>query len=116
MVLFLLSTSAFATEISKKDWLNSMSTVLPTYLCQESQYFRQCFDITQKECEKVALSATRICLEKEKSNIPVILNQPKDGEYWGTIIGACVGESYEITLIKKKKDNPKCNDPKYWTK
>jgi hypothetical protein len=69
-----------------------MSTVLPTVFCQGGQYFRQCFDVSQSECEETAMSSTRICLQKYKDKIPDTLTQPKDGSYWGTIIGRCAGE------------------------
>jgi len=116
LVIFVLSISASANsaEVSKEAWMESMSTALPTLFCQSNQYFRQCFDITQAECEETAASATRICLQKYESKIPDTLVQPEDGTYWGRIIGSCAGEAYEITLRKKRISNQKCNDPSNW--
>ena len=91
-----------------------MTTALPTAFCNASQYFRQCFNVTAQECEETAASATRICLNKNKSKIPSVLQQPKDGTHWGTIIGSCAGEAYEITLIKKRINNRKCDNPANW--
>jgi len=112
--VFLISASANSAEVSKEAWINSMSTVLPTAFCQADQYFRQCFDVSQTECEETAMSATRVCLQKYKDKIPDTLTQPKDGTYWGRIIGRCAGESYEITLRKKRISNQKCNDSNNW--
>ena len=94
--------------------MDSMSTVLPTVFCQANQYFRQCFDVSQAECKETALSATRVCLQKYKDKIPDTLVQPKDGTYWGRIVGSCAGEAYELTLRKKRIGNQKCNDPNNW--
>jgi hypothetical protein len=91
-----------------------MSTALPTAFCQSHQYFRQCFRVTAVECEDTASSATRICLERYKENIPNVLNQPKDGNYWGRIIGTCAGEAYEITLQKRRINSKQCNNPANW--
>ena len=115
-IIFLLLTSASANpeEVSKDVWIDSMSTVLPTAFCQPDQYFRQCFDISQTECEETAISATRICLQKYKDKIPNILIQPKDGAYWGRIIGSCAGEAYEMAFLKKRISNKRCNDPNNW--
>jgi len=68
----------------------------------------------QLECEETALSATRICLRKYGAEIPNVLNQPRDGTHWGRIVGSCVGEAYEMTLMQKRIDNAKCNDISNW--
>ncbi len=112
--ILLISASAHSAEVSKEVWVDSMSTALPTLFCQANQYFRQCFDVSQVECEDTAMSATRVCLQKYKDQIPNTLVQPKDGTYWGRIVGKCAGEAYEITLRKKRISNQKCNDPNNW--
>ena len=105
---------AQAVEVNKTDWVNSMTTALPTTFCNSSQYFRQCFSVSAQECEETATSATRVCLNKSINDIPNILIQPKDGTHWGSIVGKCAGEAYEISLIKKRINNPKCNDISNW--
>jgi hypothetical protein len=112
--VLLITTSANSAEVSKDAWINSMSTALPTAFCQADQYFRHCFDVSQTECEETAMSATRVCLQKYQDKIPGTLTQPKDGTYWGRIIGSCAGEAYEITLRKKRISNQRCNDPNSW--
>ena len=117
LMVFLLTfatTTVNAVEVTKNNWIEAISTALPTAFCQSQQYFRQCFEVSQIECEETASSATRICLEKNKEKIPNILIQPKDGTHWGAIIGKCVGEPYEITLQKKRIDSKKCNDLSNW--
>ena len=116
LVIFVLLVSipAHSVEVSKEAWIDSMSSALPTAFCQSGQYFRQCFDVSQTECEETAASAARVCLQKYKDNIPGTLIQPKDGNYWGTVIGRCAGEAYAITLQKKRISNQKCNDPNSW--
>lgn len=112
--VLLISASANPGEVSKEAWIDSMSTALPTALCQADQYFRQCFDVSQAECEETAMSATRVCLQKYKDKIPNTLVQPKDGTYWGRIVGSCAGEAYELTLRKKRINDKRCNDPNNW--
>jgi hypothetical protein len=116
VMIFVLLTSASAhpQEVTKDVWIESMSTALPTAFCQRDQYFRQCFDISQTECEETAMSATRVCLQKYKDKIPNILIQPKDGTYWGGIVGGCAGEAFQATLLKKRISSKRCNDPNSW--
>jgi len=59
-------------------------------------------------------SAARVCLKKYKSEIPELLNQPKDGTRWGVIIGECAGNSFEIGLLKKKIDSDECKNSDKW--
>jgi len=114
LFVLIASTSVTANEVSKDDWINGMSTALPAYFCKADQYFRQCFTVTQIECEETAFSATRICLDQNKDKIPGRLRQPADGATWGTQIGSCAGTAYEISLQKRRISNSKCNDPDNW--
>ncbi len=108
------SVTAHAVEVTKKSWLESMETMVPTHFCQSQQYFRQCFDVSAEKCEEVAASATRVCLEKLESRIPTTLNQPQDGTRWGTQVGICAGQNYEGVLIESRISNAKCNNPNNW--
>ena len=112
--LITLTSSVSSNEVTKDDWVNSMATVLPTVFCNSSQYFRQCFSITEQECEETAASTTRICINKSIDKIPEILKQPKDGTHWGTIIGSCAGKAFEMSLIKKLINSTKCKNPANW--
>jgi hypothetical protein len=105
---------AIATEVSKAEWVESMKISLPAAFCQSSQYFRQCFDVSAQECEEVASSATRLCLNKHINDIPQTLVQPRDGSRWGAIVGGCVGQTYEALLITKRTASPKCDNPANW--
>jgi hypothetical protein len=114
IILLLFSGSAASQEIEKKQWIDSMSIVLPTKMCQSGQYFRECFSIPQTECEEVAHSATRICLKEKAEEMPSPLKQPEDGSHWGWIIGVCAGNGYEITLENSRIDSDRCNNPPNW--
>jgi hypothetical protein len=116
-IFIFISTFPFsvqAVEVSKADWLNAMTSALPTAFCSPKQYFRQCFTVTAQECEETAASATRICLNKSKEQIPNILVQPKDGTHWGTVVGGCAGEAYELALVTKRIESEKCSNPANW--
>jgi hypothetical protein len=114
LLMFTITISVHAVQVSKQDWINGMSTALPTAFCNSKQYFRQCFSVSAEECEETAASATRICLKRYKDQIPATLNQPEDGTHWGSIIGSCAGEAYEAALIKKRINNEKCSNPVNW--
>jgi len=114
LYILISSTAVIANEVSREDWINGMSSALPAYFCKADQYFRQCFNVTQIECEETALSTTRICLAQNKNKIPSRLRQPEDGAQWGTAVGSCAGSAYEVALQKKRINNSKCNNPNNW--
>ncbi len=115
--IFVLLFSSFAAsqEITKEQWIDRMSIALPTMFCQSGQYFRECFRVSQQQCEEVALSATRICLKDKASQMPASLTSTKDSANWGQIIGECAGTNYELTIIGKRIDSAQCNDITNWT-
>ncbi len=106
--------AATAATVSKAEWMDGMSTVLPTAFCAPAQYYRQCFEVTAPQCEEAAASATRVCLARHRDEIPAVLNQPQDGTRWGTVVGQCAGRAYEIALLKQRRADARCNDPSQW--
>jgi hypothetical protein len=45
--------------------------------------------------------------------VPAKLDQ-ESGRKWGTKVGSCAGQAFEVTLVKKRLSTPKCNDPRNW--
>ncbi len=115
LILLLISACAHSSEEVKRDaWMNKMSATLPSAFCISGQFFRECFEVSQAECEGAASSAVWACLQKYRDQIPKLLIQPKDGGHWGKIIDDCAVEAYEKNLQKRRINNTKCNDPNNW--
>jgi hypothetical protein len=108
--------SKTAPDVPKKEWLESMKSLLPALLCKKTGYFRHCFRVDEDECLEEALRATKICLLKSGDDIPETLHQPSDGAKWGKEAGACTGGTLELALTteKKKKALKKCDDSSKW--
>lgn len=113
--IFILAANADSKEISKSDWLKYMASTVPSAFCQEGQYFRQCFEIPGSTCLDTARKAIKICIDKEKQNLPESLDQVT-GEQWGNIIGTCAGSEFEKIQINSKFKNQKCYNPTNWMK
>jgi hypothetical protein len=114
LLLASLANSAYADQVKREDWIDAMKSALPMAFCAPEQYFRQCFQVTAEECEQAAAAATRICLNKNLKDFPAVFNQPDDGSHWGSVVGSCAGEAYEIHLMKKRINNKACNTPENW--
>ncbi len=111
--------SKTAADVPKKEWLDSMQSLLPTLFCKKSSFFRQCFMLGEDKCLEDALRAAKVCLLKFEGDIPAILQQPQDGAKWGEQVSRCAGGTLELSLTaenkKKKKAAKKCNDSTKWT-
>ena len=114
LLLLALSARVDAVEVAKADWIGQMTTAVPVLFCQSEQYFRQCFDVSAEQCEETMSSATRVCIRKFQTEIPSTLLQPQDGTHWGNVVGKCVGESYELSLANKHKNEDICFDISNW--
>ncbi len=104
-----------AQTIAKSEWLEGMQTIMPTFVCASETPFRRCFEVSAERCEAVIASAMRVCLDRYSRDIPDRLQQPEDGQYWGSLVGECAGESYAVVLEDTFISSAACNDPETWT-
>lgn len=111
--------TAKANPLAEK-WISAMRDGLPPELCKDSMYFRQCFQVNQEECLSQAKSSFDKCLPSLKNDILKNFGAKgndhlsADGAEWGAKIGECSGIDYEKSLIAKRINSNKCNDPKNW--
>jgi hypothetical protein len=105
---------SLAQEMPKEMWSAQMRTGLTHAFCSSEQYFRKCFNVQETQCRTVVAEATDACLKQFDSKIPARLKLPADGQHWGSQVGMCAGNAYEVALIKQRINTAKCNDPKNW--
>ena len=114
----ILAAVANASEnkwtIYKDQWIEDVLTDFPKKFCGSDQYFSQCYDVDQGECEDAVMSACKACIDKYKDVIPDILTQPQDGRHWSQVISQCAGNVYDAALKDKKKKSAKCGDLRTW--
>jgi hypothetical protein len=104
--------SGDTAEIATK-WMEGMKSVLPSLFCKQGSYFRECFRISEQECEDEAIRVTRVCVDSKRADL--LKNfKAEEGKMWGEKVGECAGSSFEISLEKKKIESPKCNDASQW--
>lgn len=119
-ILFVALFSSIVAQaevvVTRSQFIEAMRTSLPNAFCREDQYFRKCFNVTEDDCIREGLRATKTCLLSMESQIPQKLKQPEDGRTWGEKIGQCAGTAYESSLgaDKKKLETKDCKDPSKW--
>jgi hypothetical protein len=100
--------------IGKQAWIEHMQNALPKAFCEQKQYFRQCFRVSEQECLTTASTVTNMCLNKLKAQFPEVFYQPQDGSNWVGKVGECAGDAYEQSLLDKRINTEYCNDVKNW--
>jgi hypothetical protein len=99
--------------VTKSAWMEIMKTAVPNAFCSGkgiSRYFRECFTVTEDQCIEEALRAVKVCMLSIADQIPAELHQPEDGRSWGSKLGKCAAEGYELSLIKSRVDSADCKD------
>jgi hypothetical protein len=102
-------------KITDNPWAVGMYALLPKLVCQDNQIYRQCYAVSQNECETAMKSATADCLQKHLSELPPdISTNKKVGSHWGQIVGACASEKYSSSLKSKFTNTNECNNMNNW--
>jgi hypothetical protein len=110
----LVSVNALAdASIPKAQWIVQMQKLLPTTFCQPGMYFRECFKVTEAQCNEVASTTTHQCLKDVEDKLPATLDA-SSGRDWGTKVGTCAGGQFETSQMTKKVASAKCSDPSNW--
>lgn len=108
------SLGANAQEIPSGAWLTNMQANMPALMCEQTQYFTTCFEVTPAQCNEILSEQTEVCIERYRNQIPETLVLPADGARWGQVLGGCAGGAFERQLMKQKVQSAKCNDPSQW--
>lgn len=122
MLLIFSNSSPLLSQENKlaQKWVEAMKEELPKALCVEKMYFRQCFKITENECKVQGLKSFEKCLVPtqtelyQKFGVKGTKDLAAEGAYWGGKLGECTGVDFEKSLLAKRINSDKCNDPKNW--
>lgn len=107
-----LTSQAKAVDIEL--WLDLVENSLPDLLCEQSAYFRQCFEIDDAQCRSTLSSTFQECLAIYLDHLPEQINTSADGAHWGQMLGSCAGTKFEMQLTELKIQNARCNDITQW--
>lgn len=107
-------TKTVVKSMTKEKFFEAFETAFPRELCKETQFFRQCFQVSEEECFKESLRTTKVCIFSLEKEVPSIFTTAEEARQWGSKLGSCSGRNYEISLLSKKKKTADCNDISKW--
>lgn len=110
-------TKADSPDWSKeaRAWVDAMREAMPKAMCEDKQFFRQCFSVDEAECKSRFANLMEVCLKQHPGSVPKVVNA-ETGAAGGQTLGTCMGSTYELDLKKegKRTDSAKCNDISNW--
>ena len=109
LALGLLSTSAFALEQSRNDFSTFTTRYLSQSMCQEDNYFRQCYLVTEEICLEAAKQAVHDCIDIQADKMGKVI-KADDVQYWQQITGRCAGGIYDKKMHGYFKDEASCHE------
>ncbi len=104
--------ASFQYTLTNSEWIKQMSTELPLAFCNNREYFGQCFEVEQANCQKTVSQLTKACLKNLE--VPKSVRLATSGLALGHRLGRCIGSRYENNMIQKKKKDPICKELKQW--
>ena len=115
VIIFVLIVFPFsqaqARDLTQEQWIEFMTKNLPTVFCDPSQYYRECFEVTQEECKDMVTLFIGNCIDKNIMAMPETFDL-KESRTWGSILEKCVDEIYVNTYTNLRIDNEYCSSIK----
>ncbi|KGP63920.1 hypothetical protein EP47_07245 [Legionella norrlandica] len=94
-------------EMSKDNWLNSMTPLLPDLICKgfiQDADLKKRFDeikMTYEQCVTLIPESTKKCQDELYASMPDTINN-ETASKWGRALGECIGKDFaEKHLIPK---------------
>lgn len=96
------------STITKSIWKGNLLDAVPTVACSPIQKFRQCYDVSPKECVNFFAQSTADCIKKYDFEVGGILGVPQQKDYWDSVISRCAANSYMLNFSDRVHDNYAC--------
>ncbi len=94
-----LESISFATELDKATWVTGYKSGVTAGWCTD-ELIKECWTVSEKTCQSVAEKSLDFCIKQIEASLPATFSQPKDGTYWGSKVGSCIGSQYAKSLQK----------------
>ena len=102
-VLIAAPAGANAQELTQRQWAEKFEATLPSFICRENWYFRQCFFVTSTQCVAASQAAAKTCLDRAKGEMPAMIQSREESASWGAKVASCTGALLEDRLRRRRR-------------
>lgn len=95
-------------------WADLLRARLPSLICRDHWYVRQCFSVSAEECGSTVVSALNGCLVDYSGKMPPVMRSKEESAEWGETITKCLGVRFEERMKQHKIFSPRCSNPSVW--
>lgn len=114
MILMAAASSADAPGFTRAKWADLLRARLPSLICREHWYVRQCFSVGASECESAVMSDFDGCLQQYSDTMPQKIRSKEESADWGKTITSCLGVRFEQKMKQHKKSSAQCTATGVW--
>lgn len=97
-----------AQELTQEQWVERFGATLPSFICRENWYFRQCFLVAPTRCLAESQTAAKTCLDRAKGEMPSVIRSKEESARLGAQIASCTGALLENKLKPVKSSSARC--------
>jgi hypothetical protein len=114
LALIAAASNADTPGFTRSQWADLLRARLPSLICREHWYVRQCFSVSETECGSTVTSAFDACLKQYSNTMPLEIRSKEESAEWGKTITSCLGVRFEKVMIRHKKSSTQCANPGIW--
>lgn len=96
-----------STYVALSNWRINLNKNMSLVLCQPGTYWRNCYQVDDRECQELVNSITTACTTKMANFLPMTLT-PTVAGLAGQQAGFCVGELFYKLSQHRLKSVPEC--------
>jgi hypothetical protein len=96
-------------SLEKSDWSYTMRKYLPLSICSNDLPLVKCSDVSQLQCQEMAIKAVDQCLADNDKRVPPLLNR-KESIAFGEVIGDCTGNKLASNIEIKSDKDASCHE------
>ena len=99
------SEGASSFAVSREKWTNEIEATALEEVCRPQSYYRECFDVTAVDCQKLIRNQVRACVAKKR--IPTSVDSFDGGSFYASHVGIClveqIGREWRSKFLYKQK-------------
>jgi len=109
LMIFFLSSGAFAKDVEKIWWVGFAPGFMAQNFCKAENQPLRCYDVTEKQCSDAFTELTKMCIRPQEVALP----DKFDGSKVQALtegLAFCTGRGYRLMFNDKRSNKKGCDN------